>query len=182
LYFWPQRSAGPPSSHRNSMSHYICEECCREFHSNRFSLYCSTDCRNRAAYERRRKGTTHSEKRIAGYALRNCFGCSVEFKPVSLSQRYCTRDCYNRCRRGASKVVTPVTAGFSFVSKTADEYQSTTLRSQISGPTEFEKEVREYLASGGGVTVLGVATSQSRGVVRTNQVADDGLMIEGLWL
>jgi hypothetical protein len=57
------------------------------------------------------------------------------------------------------------------------------LTSTITGPTDFQAEIDAYLASGGGVKVLKVATSQGRGVVRTNMINDGGTSIlEGLWL
>ena len=131
---------------------------------------------------------TKLEKRVSDYAIKNCKGCGCEFRPNSVNQRYCDRTCYEASRtkskklERAAEVKTPLTAAFSFVSQTPVDWNSVQLKSEISGPTNFEDEIKTYLASGGGVTVLEVATSQSRGVVRTNQVADEGLMIEGLWL
>jgi hypothetical protein len=165
-----------------------CEQCHEDFKAPRFLLYCGKDCRQAAHYERRRKGMTKLEKRVSDYAIKDCKGCGCEFRPNSVNQRYCDKTCYeasrlkNRQEAMDSEINYPVTAQFVFVSKTPTEFQSTQLKSEITGPTNFEDEIKTYLASGGGVTVLGVATSQSRGVVRTNQMADEGLMIEGLWL
>ena len=165
-----------------------CEECHHEFKNTRFLLYCGPECRQAAHYERRRKGITKLEKRVSNFAIKDCKGCGAEFRPNSVNQRYCDKACYESSRlkkrqeAKTAEVNHPVTAQFSFVSKTPTEFHSSELKSEISGPTNFEDEIKAYLASGGGVTVLAVATSQSRGVVRTNQVADEGLMVEGMWL
>lgn len=132
---------------------------------------------------------TKLEKRASDYAIKECKGCGCEFRPNSVNQRYCDKTCYETSRlkarkdKRASEVNHPVTAQFSFVSRTPTEYHSTQLKSEISGPTNFEDEIKAYLASGGGVTVLEVATSQSRGVVRTNLINDGGTsVLEGMWL
>ena len=129
------------------------------------------------------------EKRVSNFAIKECKGCGSEFRPNSVNQRYCDKTCYENSRIKARKderageVNYPVTAQFSFVSKTPTEFHSTQLKSEITGPTEFEDEIKAYLAKGGGVTVLEVATSQSRGVVRTNLINDGGTsVLEGMWL
>jgi hypothetical protein len=165
-----------------------CEECHKDFKATRFLLYCGKDCRQEAHYERRRKGLTKLEKRVSSYAIKECKGCGAEFRPNSITQRYCEKACYENSRNKAKRaerkaeIQHPVTAKFTFISQTPTEFHSTQLKSEITGPTEFADEIKAYLAAGGGVTVLEVATAQSRGVVRTNQVADEGLMIEGSWL
>ena len=165
------------------MAIHQCEMCMEEFESKRFTLYCSTECRQQAHYERRQKGLTRETRE---FAIRNCKGCGSEFRPASTNQKYCTKTCYSENRIKSFACKDPrhaTTAQFSFVSKTKEEYQSETLTSTITGPTDFQAEIDAYLKSGGGVKVLKVAASQGRGVVRTNLVNDGGTSIlEGLWL